>query len=147
MSHPHLIKPLLLQSYHDIPVTKEDIEGFSTIDEQVAEHPEWIGKYVFFTLADGNPVGFVSFDPRKKPVAEIGHNCIIPAYRGRGLGTKQMKQAIEEIKKQGFTKVTVSTGASKYFLPAVAMYKSCGFGESSFFEKEGKQMVLLEKTL
>ncbi|NTU74066.1 hypothetical protein HGB07_08050, partial [Candidatus Roizmanbacteria bacterium] len=68
--HPGLLVELLKESYKNIPSTKDswmdNIRGF---DAQVSAHPQWIGKYVFITTFQGKPIGFVSFDPRKKPLA------------------------------------------------------------------------------
>lgn len=135
--HPGLINDLLSRSYANITGTiDKDRENFKQFDKDVFEHPQWLGKYVFITTLDNVPVGFVSFDPRKKPLAEIGHNCIVPEYRGSGLGKKQILYALSQIRDQGFETVAVSTCEHEDFIPAQKMYLSSGFKEVYRFENE-----------
>lgn len=143
-----LIKDLLLKSYESIPTTSgSDKKSFLKFDQDLSIHPNWLGKNVFITSVDDMPVGFVSFNPRKIPTAEIGHNCITPERRGLGLGVKQMNEAISEIKRQGFKKIIVSTSNNEYFIPAQKMYKSCGFTETGKFYKEGSDIEMIEYEL
>lgn len=142
--HSGLIDNLLLRGYEGIPTTTtNDKKDFELFDRDVQDHPQWVGKYVFFTTVDNNPVGFTSFDPRQKPTAVIGHNAIIPEYKGRGLGKQQMLHALDEIKKQGFTKVIVSTCNNDHFIPAQKMYKACGFKETGTFIKDGSSVEMI----
>ena len=139
-----LISSLLEQGYKGISITTEnDRQDFMQFDKDVAKHPQWIGRYVFFTTMDGEPVGFVSFDPRQKPTAIIGHNTISPEFKGKGLGEQQMLHALDEIKKQGFTKAVVSTCNNDYFIPAQKMYKACGFQETGTFYKDGTETEMV----
>jgi len=81
---------------------------------------------VFITTINGEPIGVVMWDPRKLPdKVEIGHNCIIPKYKGQGYGKVQMEEAIHRILEQGAKKITVSTNAD--LIPAQRMYESVGF--------------------
>lgn len=140
-----LIESLLLSAYQDIPTTtQEDKESFTAFDSELHDHPRWLGKYVFITSVDGIPTGFVSFDPRQKPIAVIGHNCVSPDYKGRELGKKQLLHALAEIKNQGFSKVVVSTCTNDYFIPAQKMYVSCGFIETRKFYKEDTDIEMVE---
>ena len=50
------------------------------------DHPEIADRYGFFSVLDGVPIGFVSWDPRRLPESvEIGHNCIRSDWKGRGI--------------------------------------------------------------
>lgn len=150
--YPGVIKELLLRSYYEFKTTDSDKSAFEKFDKDVVQHPEWIGKVVFITSVDGKLAGFTSFDPRKKPVAEIGHNCIVPEYREKGLGIEQIKYVLSQIRSQGFKKVLVSTCEHKDFIPAQRMYYSCGFLEVNRFNKKDdslgyKKMIQYELDL
>ena len=44
-------------------------------------------EFSFVTVVDGEPVGHISWDPRNCPeYVEIGHNCILTKYKGKGYG-------------------------------------------------------------
>lgn len=136
--HPGLINDLLLRNYLGLKgTTEQDKTSFQQFDQDVVEHPQWLGKYVFITTIDGKTVGCVSFDSRERPLARIGHNCILPEFRGQGLGKKQMEFALNEIRNQGFTKAIVSTCDNEDFIPAQKMYISCGFTETRRFYRDG----------
>ena len=145
---PGLISTLLQQSYQNIPTTTNtDKQSFQSFDKELSQNPNWLGQYVFITTTGDKPIGFASFDPRQKPVAQIGHNCIIPKQRGKGLGSKQLQHLLTQIKSQGFTKIIVSTGQTQDFIPAQKMYQSCGFTETGKFTRGGKEMVGFEQDL
>lgn len=80
----------------------------------------------FMTVFNGNPIGFVSWDPRNLPEsAEIGHNCIAAEYKGRGFGKRQMCHAVERIISQGAKKIIVCT--NEICVPAQRTYARAGF--------------------
>jgi ribosomal protein S18 acetylase RimI-like enzyme len=82
-----------------------------------------------FVSVDGlEPVGFVSWDPRKLPESlEIGHNCILTRHKGQGKGKKQLQLALGQIQLRNPKKVIVKTGNTPFFLAARKMYESAGF--------------------
>ena len=56
----------------------------------------------FMTVLDGEPIGFVSWNPTNLPEStEVGHNCIATKYKGNGYGKLQMQEAVRRIKQQG----------------------------------------------
>ena len=56
-------------------------------DQEVFDNPNTIGKCVFATTLDDKVIGFASFNPRNRPESGmLGHNCILPKFRGRGFG-------------------------------------------------------------
>lgn len=92
------------------------------------DHPEIADRCGFFSVLDGVPIGFVSWDPRRLPESvEIGHNCIRSGWKGRGLGTRQMQEAIRRISVARPRKIFVVTSAP--LLPAQRMYERAGFRE------------------
>ena len=96
-------------------------------DRYVYADASLAGNWLFFSHLDGQLVGFVSWDPRKRPVALLGHNCIRPAFQGKGFGLEQLLHALEILREQGFEKVLVQTGREDFFTRARAMYERAGF--------------------
>lgn len=105
-------------------------ENWKTFDDFVFSIPAKEASFGFSTFWEDNGVGFSSWDPRQFPTAVIGHNCIVPEYRGKGLGIVQMRETIRRLTDRGFIKALVTTGESEFFLPAQTMYKRCGFAET-----------------
>lgn len=99
---------------------------WKTFDDFFFDHPQIAGRYGLVTVADGEPVGFVTWDPRGRPESEeIGHNCIRPEYRRRGYGTLQMQEAVRRISLDRPRRILVTT--SGMLLPAQKMYVRAGF--------------------
>ena len=95
-------------------------------DDFFFDHLHIADMCVFISTIDDEPIGVVMWDPRKLPnEVEIGHNCIIPKYKGHGYGKIQMTEAIRRILQQGAKKIIVSTNAD--LIPAQRMYESVGF--------------------
>ena len=83
-------------------------------------------KYGSVTTVDGEPVGFISWDPRHRPeYEEIGHNCILTKYRHRGYGTLQLEEAVRRILLDRPKRIVVTTNAA--LVPARKMYERVGF--------------------
>lgn len=79
----------------------------------------------FITTHNGEPVGFVSWDPRSPGHTQIGHNCVAAQYKGRGYGKAQMREAVDRIVRGGVKKIIVTTDEA--LLAAQRMYESVGF--------------------
>ena len=95
-------------------------------DDFFYDNPEIADKYGIVTCLDGEPIGFVTWDPRQKPeYVEIGHNAIREAYKGNGYGHMQLAEAIRRIKEyEGLKRIIVCTNDS---LVAPRNYESVGF--------------------
>ena len=106
-------------------------------DEFFFKNPEIANKYAFITVLDGVPIGHISWNPRNKPeYVEIGHNCIIAEYKGKGYGHIQLAEAIRRIKEyEGLKKIKVST--NELMIPAQRNYESVGFVKVG--ERENKE--------
>ncbi|MDA9731179.1 GNAT family N-acetyltransferase [Candidatus Pelagibacter sp.] len=48
-------------------------------------------------------------------------------YRGKGNGIKVIKHLIEEAKKLNITRISIETGAGKFFEPARKLFQKCNF--------------------
>jgi len=87
-----------------------------------------IGRSTFLSWHDQELVGFGSFDPRGAPRrARIGHNCILPVYRGRGYGSAQLREILRRLEALGVTQVDAFTLEVGFFVPAQRMYATAGF--------------------
>ena len=80
----------------------------------------------FITVADGNIVGHITWDPRNLPdYVIIGHNCILSQYKGRGYGKAQLAEAVKRIKEYNVKKIIVTTNEITF--AAQKNYESVGF--------------------
>ncbi|MBQ0000423.1 MAG: GNAT family N-acetyltransferase [Clostridiales bacterium] len=95
-------------------------------DDFFYHNPEIAGKYSLVTCLDGEPIGFVTWDPRNRPeYVEIGHNGIREKYKGNGYGHMQLEEAINRIRQYpGLKRIIVCTNAN---LVAPKNYESVGF--------------------
>lgn len=95
-------------------------------DDYFYDNPQIAEKYGLVTCLDGEPIGFVTWDPRNSPeYVEIGHNGIREKHKGNGYGHRQLDEAINRIKKYpGLKRIIVRTNAN---LIAPKNYESVGF--------------------
>ena len=132
---PGIIASLLKRSYVDLvasepSVWKAEQARWEQYDRDVFEQPATVGASVFLTRLDGVIVGFASWDPRQGPRgAIVGHNCILPEFRGRGFGREQMQEVLRRFKDMGIQTARATTCDHPFFVPAQHMYRACGFRE------------------
>ncbi|MDE5563317.1 MAG: GNAT family N-acetyltransferase [Clostridiales bacterium] len=108
-------------------------------DDFFYANPQIADKYGFVTTLNGEPIGLVSWDPRKLPeYAEMGHNCIATKYKGNGYGKLQMREAVNRILSQGAKKIFVWT--NERLVAAQRTYESVGFK----FIKKGDEPICPE---
>ena len=90
------------------------------------DNPEIADQYSLLTCLDGQPIGFVTWDPRNRPeYVEIGHNGIREQYKGRGYGRLQLEEALRRIREyEGLKRIIVCTNSN---LIAPKNYESAGF--------------------
>ena len=95
-------------------------------DDFFYDNPEIADKYSLLTCLDGQPIGFVTWDPRNRPeYVEIGHNGIREQYKGRGYGRLQLEEALRRIREyEGLKRIIVCTNSN---LIAPKNYESAGF--------------------
>ena len=95
-------------------------------DDFFYDNPDIAEKYGLVTCLDGEPIGFVTWDPRNRPeYVEIGHNGIREKYKGNGYGRKQLEEALNRIKSySGLKRIIVCTNSN---LVAPKNYESVGF--------------------
>ena len=114
-------------------------------DRNVFDNPDTIGTCTLVSSVDSDIVGLVSYDPRQGPhVGIIGHNGVLPPYRGQGYGTRQIAEIVRIFRARGFDRARVSTSEHPFFGPARRMYEACGFRECSSTEpsNEGEYRII-----
>ncbi len=132
---PGILYDLLLKSYRELLASDPDFwrgeqETWHRFDRDAFGKLNTIGNCIFITGVEATPVGFGSFDLRLAPARGIiGHNCVVPEARGRGIGSQQIKEILRRFKEAGLRMALVSTSEHPFFLPAQRMYLACGFKE------------------
>lgn len=108
----------------------EHREERRAFDDFLFDSPAIAEKYGFVTAVEGEPAGFISWDPRRRPeYEEIGCNCILTRYKRRGYGTRQLQEAVRRILLDRPQKIVVTTNAS--LVPARKMYERVGFRKTA----------------
>jgi GNAT superfamily N-acetyltransferase len=130
------ISTMLINSYEELLSTGQQFwldqkDSWKRFDTEVFDNLTTIGQCVFLTRLDMNIIGFSSFDPRRGPsFGVIGHNCILPRFRGRGFGKNQIQETLRRLKVLSIRNAIVSTSEDPFFIPAQKMYLVCGFQET-----------------
>lgn len=125
---------LLSQSYADYFQFDPNCElawkrAWEEYDLAVFEHPDTVGSCGYITAHKNQVIGFASWDPRQFPIGVIGHNCVLPEFRGNSYGNQQIIEVIRNLRGKDFVKAQATTGEHSFFESAKRMYKSCGFIE------------------
>jgi len=150
------ILDLLTESYAELVSSDPGTWGpgarrWEEFDSEVFNHPETVGSSLFLSRHEGRLVGFASYDPRRKPrCGIIGHNCILPPYRGNGFGTGQIREIIRIFRELGIDRSQVVTLDHPFFDSARRMYVGCGFRETESipWDHDSRfRMVTYEKKL
>ena len=82
----------------------------------------------FFTAWDGDQVLATGALKRMAPDhGEVKSMHTAEAARRRGVGRAMLRHLVEEARAAGMSRVSLETGTSAYFQPAVAMYLAEGF--------------------
>jgi GNAT superfamily N-acetyltransferase len=147
---PGIIASLLGQAYADLVKSDPSLwepeqENWEQYDREVFGQPISVGACVFLTRLDGRVVGFGSWDPRQRPyLGIIGHNCVLPEFRGRGLGKRQIQEILRRFREMAIETAKASTSDHPFFVPAQRMYATCGFREVRriLWDRDPKQRVI-----
>jgi GNAT superfamily N-acetyltransferase len=118
---------LLIESYEGWSGRDEHMENWRIADHDFFSNPDTVGECALFTFLADEAIEFVSWDPRRFPTAVIGHNCVRPSFRGRGIGKAQLRNLLRILRNRSFREATVTTGPCRFFEPARRMYLACGF--------------------
>ncbi|UCG42580.1 MAG: GNAT family N-acetyltransferase [candidate division WOR-3 bacterium] len=133
---PGTLLSLLTESHQDLTDTyaerwSGEAENWAAFDTDAFQRPDSAGKCVFVTRLGADIIGFGSYDPRGLPeTGKVGHNCILPAHRQKGYGSRQLEEIVRRLKTLGARKVMATTSEHPFYLPAREMYMSMGFTET-----------------
>ena len=109
----------------------QEIANWEEFDRDVFQFPDTVGACTFLTWCDGRLVGLGSYDNRPRPHwGIIGHNCILPEFRGRGIGKQQIWEILHRFNTMKIILAKVSTNDHPFFIPAQRMYQALGFRET-----------------
>ncbi|SFI35652.1 Acetyltransferase (GNAT) family protein [Paenibacillus sp. UNC496MF] len=113
-------------------------EGFSgyyaDMMRTLAQHVKYIGtanirpEHSVVAVADGEPVGFVLTGLRRdggRTLAWNGGTAVVPRYRGAGVGTAMMREAIRVYEELGVHAASLEAIMAND--AAVALYRRCGY--------------------
>ena len=130
---PGLIAALLRASYSELvqadPQWTQERVNWEGYDREVFACPDSVGACLFLTQLEGRIAGFASWDPRQHPAYIIGHNCILPEFRRKGLGRQQIEEMLRRFCRLDARTARVSTNNHPFFAPAQRLYLACGFQE------------------
>lgn len=79
-------------------------------------------------VVEGQIAGWVTWSvnlPREQ--GQVGYNGVAPEFRGRGLGTALVQQALQALRAAGCRFALVITGLDDGHAPARHVYEKCGF--------------------
>jgi len=126
-------------------------EKWDEFDRQAFARPDTVGRCVFVSCLEQRAVGLGSYDPRPGPsYAIVGQNCVLPEYRGRGFGKRQIAEIFRRFGAKNVRAARVTTSEHPFFLPALSMYRDLGFREIRRFAggpDPRYQLIELEKDL
>ena len=75
------------------------------MEDSIRRHPKQIA------LADGEPVGVISYEAQGGGAYEIGCLCVVPTWQGKGIGTRLFQHFLSLC--TDWTRVTLITPADK----------------------------------
>ena len=87
-----------------------------------------------------NPIGFISFISKNNKTAHINAMYINPTQRSKGLARKSLLNAVAQLKKHGFTSITLGVDAANF--KAVALYRSVGMKVYAQGTEDGRDYQL-----
>ena len=95
---------LLSDAYSYDPRNREIWDdNWRETDRFFYDNPEIASKYGLVTCLDGEPIGFVVWDPRNRPdYVEIGHNGIREKHKRKGFNNSYNNRNRNEYRDRGY---------------------------------------------
>jgi putative acetyltransferase len=121
-------------------------ESIHMMDASKLDHPD----IRFFVMRDGaRAVGMGAYKRIDARHAEIKSMHILAEMRGRGLARRMLDHLIEAARAEGFTRLSLETGAQPGFAPARTLYARAGFEVCGPFEgyREDPSSVFMTKAV
>lgn len=121
----HQAYAVLLDS--GVPIWRQEALRWDQFDDEAYTMPQ-VGRCVFLTWSDDALAGFASFDPRGAPAKVlVGHHCVIPSFRGHGIGRAQFNELLRRIYPIRALEIEARTLSLPFFEAACRLYSSSGF--------------------
>ncbi len=133
---PGTLCSLLERSYQELTDAfperwAQEKERWQEFDREAFASPATVGACVVVSCIEDHPVGFASFAPGANgKEGLVGHNCILPEFRLRGFGTRQLAEVVRRMKARGMRPIRVTSHEHPFFLAARQLYLSFGFVET-----------------
>jgi RimJ/RimL family protein N-acetyltransferase len=94
---------------------------------------------VYYAVSNDKVVGWCDVFPFDNP--RLAHRGglgmgLLPEFRGKGIGGRLLKDVLDHSKRFGLEKVELNVYTTN--LPAIALYKKCGFEEEGIIRKYRK---------
>ncbi len=90
----------------------------------------------FWSLWDNDKlIGCGALKFLEKGHGELKSIRVAESFRNKGYGIKVIQHLILEAKKLNIKKISLETGAGKFFLPARKLFEKCGFKNCKPFDK------------
>ena len=125
-------KPEFGGAFRDLNL--EWIEEHFTVEEEdrrLLDDPQGaivdVGGEVVFALLDGRVVGTCALLPADAGELELVKMAVSPDVRGRGVGERVMRGAIEAARRRGAPSLVLET--NRVLTPAIRLYEKVGFRE------------------
>lgn len=132
---PGILLRLLDASYRElVDAFPEQWSGearsWAGFDAAAFAKPDTVGACVFVTCHGNQPIGLGSFEPENAlETGRVGHNCILPEFRGNGYGSRQLEEVVRRLRSLRCRRALATTSEHPFFMPARQMYLSQGFVE------------------
>ncbi len=136
--HRGILNEMLMDAYSQAQqIVDRHKSDWQEFDNFVFNNLNFMDKCGFVSVENDEPIGFVSWDPRKLPDSmEIGHNCIIGKFKGKGYGSRQLGHALKTMAERKPSRILVKTGNTDFFMPARKMYQSAGFEDERIIKSD-----------
>lgn len=136
---PGALADIIARSYAELAAKWPDPwEGerrnWADFDRRAFARPGSAGRCVFVSCLEDQHIGLGSYDPRPCPrYGIVGQNCVLPEWRGRGFGRRQILEILRRLREMGTNAARVTTSEHPFFVPALRMYLGLGFKETRRF--------------
>ena len=115
-----------LQSMYD--VTPEEFTFTLPVDELRQQDCE-----LFVARVSGEVAGCIVLKRLDSEHAELKSTHTLQSFRRLGIGQKLLHYAITEAKASGYTRLSLETGVTEPFIPAIKLYQLAGFEDCDKF--------------
>lgn len=146
-----LIADLLDSIYQGFPwknnEQSENRQYWKELDRTVSSYQNDDFANGFLTYCDDTPVGVCFWRRLDDSTAKLLDNGVLPGFRGRKIGLRQVEKAIEILRSRSCKLIRVTTGDNAFHRSASRTYLSCGFVEVNRLEKYGNRIIEYELRL